>query len=808
MSKPYVFFALILTGALLGGKPLAAQTTPSSVDLNGEWRLYFGPQDQNAPKAPGELAGSAFKSVPAAVPGNVELDLMKAGLLPDISRGANIYLLRPYELFQWWYHRRFPTPRLAEDERAELVFEGLDCFADIWINGREAGRAANMLIDQRFDITPLLKTAGDNDLHVRIRSAVLEGRKYEVSPFQYAQEGNWESLAVRKAPHGYGWDIMPRLVSAGIWRDVRLEKVPPTRFRSVYWATMSVDTAAKTAEVVLDFDLAAGRPAIDGWTVRAALMKDGRTLYEGAFPVISAHGREIISLKDVEFWWPRGYGGQPLYEARVAIEDGAGRVLAERREKIGLRTIRLVRTEITTPDKPGEFVFLANGEKIFVKGTNWVPLDGLHSRDKQHLGRMFEMLDDLNCNMVRCWGGNVYEDDEFYDLCDRGGVMVWQDFALGCARYPQDDAFAAVMEEEATFIVKKFRNRASLAVWAGDNENDVSRQWGVDVTRHDPNLDRLSRQVLPGVVRNHDPLRAYLPSSPYVSPEVFRAGFIRKLMPEEHLWGPRGYYKAPFYTEVGAHFVSEIGYHGCPDRSSLERMMDRDAVEPDYRNRRWNAQWLAKAVLTFPDGKTKNYLKRNDLMPNQVEALFGALPERFDDFIFASQATQAEAKKFFVEFWRSQKFEKTGILWWNLKDGWPILSDAVVDYYFSKKLAYDYIKRAQADVCALVTDARDGRHPVVVVNDTLRPARGRVAVFEADSGRELFRSEFSVAANGKTTAGHIPETGGRAMWLIEYELEGGAKRLNHYLAGRAPFRLADYQRWFRKLGIDNAWTGE
>ncbi len=808
MHKPYAFFALILAGALLGGRPLPAQTAPSSVDLNGAWRLFYGPQDRQAPQSPAELAQSALKNIPAVVPGNVELDLMKAGLLPDISRGTNIYLLRPYELFQWWYHRKFATPPYANDEKVELVFEGLDCFADVWVNGREAGHAADMLVDQRFDITPFLNPDGENDLHVRIRSAVLEGRKIEVSPFQYAQEGNWESLSVRKAPHGYGWDIMPRLVSAGIWRDVRLETVRPTRFRSVYWATTNVDTSAQTASVFLDFDFATDRPAIDGWKLKATLTRDGRKLFAGDFPVVSAHGREVISLTGVDFWWPRGYGEQPLYEARVALEDETGRVLAERRERIGIRTLRLKRTEITSREAPGEFVFLVNGEKIFVKGANWVPLDGLHSRDKQHLGRMFEMLADLNCNMVRCWGGNVYEDDEFYDLCDRDGVLVWQDFALGCARYPQDDAFAATIEAEATFIVKKFRNRAALALWAGDNENDVSRQWGVDVTRHDPNLDRLSRQVLPGVVRNLDPLRDYLPSSPYMSPEVFKAGFDRKLMPEEHLWGPRGYYKAPFYTDVRAHFVSEIGYHGCPDRSSLERMMDPGFVEPDYRNRKWNAQWQAKAVLTFPDGRTKNYLKRNDLMPNQVEALFGTLPERFDDFIFASQATQAEAKKFFVEFWRSQKFEKTGILWWNLKDGWPILSDAIVDYYFSKKLAYDYLKRAQTDVCALITDAREGRHPVIVVNDTRRPARGTAAVFEADSGRELFRSDFTVAANGKVTAGFIPETGAREMWLIEYEVEGGPKRLNHYLAGKAPFRLADYRRWFRKLGIDNPWAAK
>ena len=179
---------------------------------------------------------------------------------------------------------------------------------------------------------------------------------------------------------------MPRLLSAGIWRDVYLEKVEPTRFRSVYWATMSVDLSEKTASLFLDFDLTTDRPSLDQLTVKATLRKDGGQLYGEAIPVVSTHGRAVIPLKGVDFWWPKGYGQQPLYEARVVLEDENGRALAERTEKIGIRTIRLKRSEITTPQAPGEFVFLVNGEKIFVKGSNWVPLDGLHSRDRAASG--------------------------------------------------------------------------------------------------------------------------------------------------------------------------------------------------------------------------------------------------------------------------------------------------------------------------------------------------------------------------------------------------------------------------------------
>jgi beta-mannosidase len=805
MEKCKMFFVLSCLLTLIAFGDLQAKPSGPVFDLNGKWRLFFGQQNIEAPETPEELSKSAFREIPAIVPGNVEIDLMNAGILPDISHGTNIYLVHPYETYTWWYFRKFESPLPGKNERLELVFEGLDCIANIWLNGQKVGHAENMLITHRFDVTGFLKPGGDNELYVQINSALLEGRKYELSPFQFAFDGNWESLNVRKAPHSYGWDIMPRIISAGIWRDVYLEKTNSSRFRSVYWGTAQVDLGNKTASLYLDYDFVTDVDDFNDLQVKVNITKDNKAIYGETFPVVSSHGQKVISLKDVDFWWPRGYGEQPLYEAALILQDKQGHILADKKDKIGIRTLRLIRSEIVTPEVQGEFVFVVNGEKIFAKGTNWVPLDGLHSRDKQHLDKMFEMLVDLNCNMVRCWGGNVYEDDAFYDLCDKNGIMVWQDFSFGCARYPQDDKFAAKIEEEANSIVRKFRNRPSLAIWAGNNENDVSLNWTIDLTQHDPNLDRISRQILPGVVRDQDPLRDYLPSSPYMSPEVFKAGSDQNMMPEVHLWGPRGYYKAEFYTRVSAHFVSEIGYHGCPDRSSIERMMDGNFVEPDYKNRKWNEQWQAKAVVVFPDDLTKISTKRNDLMPNQVEALFGTLPDKFDDFIFASQVTQAEAKKFFIELWRSQKFSKTGILWWNLRDGWPILSDAIVDYYFNKKLAYDYIRRVQTNVCAMITDAKEGKHPVVLVNDTRKPAHGKVVVTNADTNKELFNSTFDVEANGKEITGYIPETGTQEMWLIRYETEDGKQHVNHYLCGKPPFKLDDYKRWFKKLDINNNW---
>ena len=215
---------------------------------------------------------------------------------------------------------------------------------------------------------------------------------------------------------------------------------------------------------------------------------------------------------------------------------------------------------------------------ILVKGSNWVPADAFHSRDAGRYEKILALFVDLECNMLRSWGGNVYEDDAFFEICDRNGIMVWQDFAMACAIYPQTPEFLEVMRQEAISVVRKLRNHPSLALWSGDNEVDVSYYFnGLD-----PAHNKITREVLPQVVFQCDPYRPYLPSSPYMSPEVIATG-LTKLMPEDHLWGPRDYFKSSFYTEHTAHFVSEIGYHGCPGLSSIKRFVDEQHVWPWQR---------------------------------------------------------------------------------------------------------------------------------------------------------------------------------------------------------------------------------
>ena len=798
-------------------------STKAIISLNSakssDWSLYYGLQDKNAPQSPSELENSDFKNIVGTVPGNVEIDLEREGIIKDPMIGDNVYDLRKIEAYAWWYVREFDTPKIKSGERVELAFDGIDCIADIWLNGQKIASVNNMFVEHHYDITDILQKR--NKLYVHIKSTELEARNQLRNNFGVRYDQLGEASAIRKAPHMFGWDIMPRLMSAGIWKDVKLEIIPKTYFSSVYWVTKSVYPDAKKANLYIDWQFNTDRLNIDDLTISFELERNGKIAYSAEVPVITTIGRERIwGMEDVDLWWPRGFGEQALYNASIKVRDANGNILCENKQKIGIRTAELILTPINTEEEPGDFHFEVNGEYIFIKGTNWVPLDALHSRDIQHVDEAVGMLTDLNCNMIRMWGGNVYESDRFYDLCDENGIMVWHDFTFGCTTYPQDEEFKQKVKNEADKVLRRLRNHASIVLWAGNNENDVSLQWGDDQPHIDPNTDVISRQVLPLSVREWDPKTPYLPSSPFISEEVFKVHnkISKDLSPEMHLWGPRGFYKALFYTENNARFVSEIGYHGAPNVESLKKMMTPDNVYPWVNGAKaetddvvtvdgevkkaeklvWNDEWQCKATRSHPNSQTNK--ERNFLMVNQIREVFGECPMELEDFVTASQIVQAEAKKYFIEFWRMNKGQRNGILWWNLRDGWPIVSDAIVDYYGGKKLAYDYIKNVQTDVCVMVGDIRQGNtgHPVVVVNDTRNKQKVEITIIDKDSSRKLLSKTVEVEPNGKLNVDELPKVNANELWLIEYKVDGKTYN-NHYVSYNPPMKFKIYKEWLSKL---------
>jgi beta-mannosidase len=750
------------------------------VDLSGEWMFGHSPD-------PKWFSMPGLK--PCSVPGAFELDLHAAGEMPDPYYGLNILKARDFEREYVWYVKRFPAaekPGMA----GELVFEGLDCFAEVWLNGTMIGYSDNMLVEQVFPTKGLLR--GDNELKVRIRPAVEAARPFEYPPSLGAFRWNWESLFVRKAPHMYGWDIMPRAVSAGIWRPVRLRYLRPERLERVFLRTVSLAPGFSRAELVLDWRAALkGEPGV-GYSL-AVEGKCGNSRFAARGPADYSSGRMRFSVDDPLAWWPAGYGEPALYEVRASLLRN-GREADALSFTHGIRTVSLDRTPVTAPDGEGRFHFLVNGTQVFARGTNWVPLDAFHGRDAERTTKAVEMAVDLNCNMIRCWGGNVYESDPFFDLCDRHGLMVWQDFAMACALYPQDAEFKSRLADEARRVVRRLRQHPSLVLWCGDNECDAARMDGWFGARRDPAENSLTREVLPGVLDEEDGTRPYIASSPLVEPEALKAG--ERSLPENHLWGPRGWYKSDFYTGALCHFVSEIGYHGCPDPESVARFISPGRLWPHRDNPEWNLH--STEPWTDPEARVTAY--RVDLMEKQVRMMFGAVPGELAGFSRASQAVQAEAMKFFIERFRSAKWRRSGIIWWNLVDGWPQFSDSLVDWYWRRKAAYEVVKRSQAPVCLMLSEPEGGEQELVAANDTLKDVRLSWRIRPAGPGDLLAEGSGTAPANRSTVLARIPAGGGgQEMLLMEWNGDAGGR--NHYLRGEPPFGLATYLGWLKAAGL-------
>ncbi|HOZ48156.1 MAG TPA: glycoside hydrolase family 2 [Candidatus Hydrogenedentes bacterium] len=765
----------------------------SRITLDGAWTLCHFPEGDHAIATPTDLDAAALDAIEARVPGNVELDLVHAGALPDPFFGANIHLLRPYEFHEWWYSREFDGPAEGAEEDWDIVFSGLDTLATVWLNDSEVGRADNMLIEHRFDVSHALHFGARNRVTVRLQSPIQFARQQHYEPGMAGAEHREEALFIRKAPHMFGWDIFPRAVSAGIWRPAWLEAQPKNAIEQLYYWTAGVDAGGATLGVRFQFRTDARE--LDGFSLRFHGACDGHT-FDFEWPVEFVAGGCHIHVPDARLWWPRGYGKPDLYTITAQLcRDGD--VLAERTDRVGLRTLVVDRTDTAGPQwMPGpkgngrysvppepdhHFVFYVNGCPIMVKGANWVPLDAFHGRDAERVDDAVALFDDLGCNMIRCWGGGVYEDHRFFDLCDEKGMLVWQDFAFACGRYPHTDAFLDKVRVEAQSVVEKLRNHACLALWCGDNEIDASYEWGGGLS---PERNRINREVLPRVVHRCDPYRHYVPSSPYMPPGTGNG------TPEQHLWGPRGYYKGPYYTHHNAHFIGEIGYHGCPNVSSIRRFISQDALWPWQDNREWH---IHDSYHWRHDRIDRD---RIGLMANQVREVFGTVPDDLDTFALASQIVQAEAKKFFIESTRLRKWRTSGILWWNVIDGWPQFSDAIVDYFFGKKLAYYYIHRAQRPVSIIIGESGSEKYrPVVVCNDTREAVRGTYRIADADTGDAVAEGAFDVPANENWQVTRLRcFQSDQGLYTIEWTI--GERRFgSHYLAGTPPFALDRYRRW-------------
>ncbi len=749
----------------------------NTLSLNGAWKLYYHPEEGVLPDSPAALLEANWPKIEAQVPGNIELDLHRAGIEGDPFYGENIYSFRKYEFYQWWFLRTVSVPAEYAGKTCVLRFHGLDTFADIFANGVHIGSTDNMFIEHELDVTNILKYGADNEIAVRIRSSINEARKKDYPIGLSGSEGCDENTQVRKAASTFGWDIMGRFVSAGLWRDVEIEALPDSRLTQVYFATQSIQPDG-TAHLSFRVRYFTKAPTLDGFTLRVE-GSCGTSSFMEEFPAFFVSLNRTIILKDAKLWWPAGYGEQALYDVKVTLLH-RGEIADQYTCRIGVRQFK-VETK-WEPGDAGEFKILCNGTPILAKGSNWVPMDALHSRDAGRVKAALDLFRDTACNIVRCWGGNVYEDHNFFDLCDEYGLMVWQDFALACAIYPPTAEFISAIEKEATSIVRKLRNHPSILLWAGDNEVDECYSWN-SYPAGSSRYNALTREVLPRVIRMEDPFRLFLPSSPYIPDGQTRS------TAEQHNWGARAYFKDDYYKHSTAHFISECGYHGCPPVSSLKKYIPEDHLTPWLNNPVWdahNTDYLPRGARGY---------NRIRLMHDQVAIYFGGVPEDLETFSLLSQIVQAEAKKFFIERTRMKKWRRTGIIWWNMIDGWPQISDAVVDYYYAKKLAWHYIRRSQRPVCLMMDELVDWTHSVILGNDSNISHTVAWSVEDGETGEILLSGKTFSPANENVTLGSIREMAGtKKLYILRYEVDG-VQYANHFISGFPHFDAETMLHW-------------
>ena len=435
--------------------------------LNGKWQLYYVEEKKANISRPSQLEKSGYEYIDASVPGNVEEDLVRAGIEKDPYINENSFDYMKYEYYQWWYTRIIYIPEDFRGDRYILCFNGLDTIADIYLDDILIGHTENMLVEHEFDVTDFISAGKSYALSIRIYSVMNYIRNKEYTVWMRGCRHCSELPYIRKAPHMMGWDILPRLVSAGIWKDVKLLSVKNTRITQAYYATPVF--YMDKIRMRFAYRLTTDHEDLSGFMIRVkGICNDSQ--FEYSVPAWFVSGNDGFLIDKPKLWWPRGYGEQKLYTVTMDLLYN-DEIADSRTEKIGLRTFRLERR---FEKRNQEFKLYVNEVPVFINGTNHIALDILHSKDYLRQQKEIELAVECNCNMIRCWGGNVYPETEFYDLCDEYGILVWQDFTFGNSNYPQTEGFFDTVYDEAEKVINKFRNHASLVLWCGDNEIDTT----------------------------------------------------------------------------------------------------------------------------------------------------------------------------------------------------------------------------------------------------------------------------------------------------------------------------------------------
>ena len=662
---------------------------------------------------------------PATVPGVVHTDLLQNKIIEDPFFRLNERGLQWIDKEDWVYETCFTLAAdMMRKENMELVFEGLDTYADVYLNDECILKADNMFRRWSIPVRQYIREE-NNILKVYFHSPVkIDVPKWDALPYQYPASNDQSengglfnkkiSIFARKAGYHYGWDWGPRLVTSGIWRPVYIRAWSDLRINDVFIEQKEVGAgrAVIAGHVELDAD-----KDMNGVLVTITDEVTGRVLGEWQADLKRGTNRVTVDfvLHKPKLWWSNGLGEPFLYRFRTDIIAG-GELLDSKTERVGIRSLKVVHQ----PDKDGHTFYIElNGRPVFAKGANYIPSDNFLPRvTPENYKRTILDAAGVNMNMLRVWGGGIYENDVFYDLCDEYGIMIWQDFMFACSMYPAEGALLDNIHQEAVDNVKRLRNHACIALWCGNNEcQDAWLGWGWkrEIERQNKEYaDKIWAQyrqqyhvTLPGVVREYAPGTFYWPSSPF----AFEGEMSGTTDGDRHYWSV-WHGKAPIsdYDSEKSRFFSEYGFQSFPEFESVKRY----APYPEDWDIRSEVMMSHQRGGDHANGLIETYLLNEYKKPRDFRA-----------FLYMNHVLQGDAIKTAIESHRRQMPYNMGTLFWQHNDCWPVASWASRDYYGRWKAQHYYVRKAYDDI--LISSVVEGDDlKVYAVSDRLENTSGQL----------------------------------------------------------------------------------
>ena len=676
--------------------------------------------------------------ISAKVPGTVHTDLYATNLIPNPFFGTNEKQLQWIENEDWEYETIFILSK-AEKENQNIVlqFDGLDTYAEVFLNGNKILDADNMFRTWKVAVKNQLKI-GQNALRIVFTSAVKKGKE-AAKKLPYVLPGD-EKIFTRKAQYQCGWDWGPRFVTAGIWKDVQLHFWNSATISNVKYNQKKLNKAVAELEFIVTIESAKA----EKFQLKINDKIETVTLQKGLNKIPFPY-----QIKNPKLWWTNGLGAANLYSFAIDLFQNK-KAVAHSKLNIGLRTIELIQEK----DAIGKsFYFKLNGIPVFMKGANYIPPDSFLPRANDSVYKSIVInAVAANMNMLRVWGGGVYAADAFYDECDKNGILVWQDFMFACAMYPGDVAFLDNVKNEVIDNVTRLQNHACIALWCGNNENDEGwHNWGwqkqynystVQEAAIWNDYEKLFHELIPKTL---DSLLAptenrYWPSSPSI-------GWGKKeslLQGDSHYWGVWwGMEPFEMYQKKVGRFMSEYGFQGMPNLKTFRTF----AKEEDLN---LNSE-AVKNHQKHPTGyqTIQTYMERDYKTPTT-----------FEDYSYVSQLLQAEGMKTAIEAHRQAKPNCMGTLYWQLNDCWPVTSWSSVDYYGNWKAFHYQVKRSFESVLISVKE-EELVYKVYVINDDLKSYDGELflELFRFD-GQKLWetKKEIHILENSSVVYVEIPKS--------------------------------------------------